>query len=78
MEAVLGAIAAERTDRLLCGGDLVGYAADPEPCIEMTRAASTAVVAGDHDWGAVGQMSHAKASGHAAGRRWFTGARPKL
>ena len=59
MEAVLGAIAAERTDRLLCGGDLVGYAADPEPCIEMTRAASTAVVAGNHDWAAVGKMSTA-------------------
>ena len=39
---------------MLCGGDLVGYAADPEPCVAAIRLACHGVVAGNHDWAVAG------------------------
>lgn len=56
LEAVLAALQAERVDRLLCGGDLVGYAAAPERCVVLVREACDVVVAGNHDWAAVGKF----------------------
>lgn len=61
LEAVLETLRAERADALLCCGDLVGYAAEPEPCVAAVRAACRAVVAGNHDWAAAGQFP----------REWF-------
>lgn len=54
LEAVLTALRADRVDHLLCAGDLVGYAAEPDACVEQVRAACHAVVAGNHDWAAAG------------------------
>lgn len=54
--AVLAALAADPVDRILCGGDLVGYAAAPESCIAQVRARCHAVVAGNHDWAAIGKL----------------------
>jgi len=36
-------------DQVLCCGDLVGYGADPNRCVEWVRANCTAVVRGNHD-----------------------------
>lgn len=62
-EAALAAVAAalrdDGVDRVLCAGDLVGYAAAPEPCVEQARALAHAVVAGNHDWAAVGRCDAA-------------------
>ncbi len=33
----------------ICLGDIVGYSADPKPCIEMVRALGCPVVKGNHD-----------------------------
>lgn len=53
-EAVADAIADENVDRYLCLGDIVGYGADPKACIALLRSlAPEAIVAGNHDWGAV-------------------------
>lgn len=41
-------------DGLLCLGDVVGYGADPGPCLDRIRREAVLVVAGNHDWGAVG------------------------
>ncbi len=40
----------------LCLGDLVGYGADPEACIERVGERAGAVVAGNHEHGALGLM----------------------
>jgi diadenosine tetraphosphatase ApaH/serine/threonine PP2A family protein phosphatase len=53
-QAVLKDFSRERVDQLLCLGDIVGYAADPDRCIEMLRGLTSDVVAGNHDWAAVG------------------------
>ena len=56
LEAVLQALSAERVDRLLCAGDLVGYGADPVACLERMRGAGVQAVAGNHEWGALGKL----------------------
>ena len=43
-------------DAILCLGDLVGYGADPGPCVELLARAA-ALVAGNHEHGVTGQLS---------------------
>lgn len=53
LEAVLESLKKEDIDRYLCGGDLVGYAANPNECVERILSLKPVIVAGNHDWGAV-------------------------
>lgn len=53
-EAVLKAIEGEKVGKYCCVGDIVGYGADPSACIDKTRQLNPCIVAGNHDWGAVG------------------------
>lgn len=68
LEAVLRALDGERVGKLLCAGDLVGYGADPVPCLERIRAAGTCAVCGNHDCAMAGTLgldwfnTHARAS----------------
>jgi diadenosine tetraphosphatase ApaH/serine/threonine PP2A family protein phosphatase len=55
LEAVLDRLPAEAADRMACLGDVVGYGADPNACAEAIRNAADPVLAGNHDWAAVGQ-----------------------
>jgi diadenosine tetraphosphatase ApaH/serine/threonine PP2A family protein phosphatase len=54
--AVLADMDAQRIEEVVCLGDLVGYGADPNECVEATRGAVKAVVAGNHDWATVGKL----------------------
>jgi predicted phosphodiesterase len=49
LDAVLDRIARERVEATICLGDLVGYNAEPGPCIDRLRAVCTTIVAGNHD-----------------------------
>jgi diadenosine tetraphosphatase ApaH/serine/threonine PP2A family protein phosphatase len=42
---------------VLCLGDLVGYGADPVPCVEAVAERAVALVGGNHEHGAAGLMS---------------------
>lgn len=53
-EAVLADCSKEKLDKYFCGGDIVGYGADPHACIAKTRGLNTVTVAGNHDWAAAG------------------------
>jgi diadenosine tetraphosphatase ApaH/serine/threonine PP2A family protein phosphatase len=53
-QAVLKDFSRERVDQVLCLGDVVGYAADPDHCIETLRGLTSHVVAGNHDWAVAG------------------------
>ena len=56
-EAVLEALAKERIDTYLCIGDVVGYGANPKECIKKVRSLEPkALVAGNHEWGALGSL----------------------
>lgn len=56
-EAVLDALAGEGISRFFCVGDIVGYGADPAPCIALTRKLDPVIVCGNHDWAAAGLFS---------------------
>ena len=57
LDAVLAAIRDEKVDKIVCLGDIVGYGAEPAKCLEMIRALNCDVIAGNHDWAAVGKVS---------------------
>ncbi len=40
-------------DKLVCLGDIVGYGADPNSCVQWVRENADVTVAGNHDWAAV-------------------------
>ena len=42
--------------KFLQTGDVVGYGADPGPCIEMLQDIDAVCVAGNHDWAVVGKL----------------------
>lgn len=57
LEAVLAAYAKEAIDVYLCIGDLVGYAADPNECIDRIKPLIRFSAAGNHDWAAADLFS---------------------
>jgi predicted phosphodiesterase len=52
-QSVLAALRAESTDAIFCCGDIVGYGANPNECIEIVRDLSCPVIAGNHDHAAL-------------------------
>jgi diadenosine tetraphosphatase ApaH/serine/threonine PP2A family protein phosphatase len=48
-DAVLDAIAASDCEEMWCLGDLVGYGADPDACVELARRHAAISLAGNHD-----------------------------
>jgi predicted phosphodiesterase len=56
LTAVLAAVEAQRADRVLCLGDVVGYNADPGACLRIVLSRAAAVVRGNHDKAAAGLM----------------------
>ena len=56
MTSVLADAETQGANTLVCLGDLVGYGADPVACVELVGARAAAVVAGNHEHGALGLM----------------------
>lgn len=54
LSAVLADARAQGAEALVCCGDIVGYHADAEACIELLRERGAACVAGNHDRVAAG------------------------
>jgi predicted phosphodiesterase len=54
LDAVGQEISRIRPDTVFCLGDLVGYGASPNECVRSARQLASIVVAGNHDFGAVG------------------------
>jgi predicted phosphodiesterase len=58
LRAVQAAYEAERVDRLFCAGDVVGYGASPNECVDSVRGMTTEVVLGNHDAAVGGSMDY--------------------
>jgi len=56
-QAVLDDLKKEKDIKYFCVGDIVGYGADPNACIEITRRLNPTIVCGNHDWAAAGSIS---------------------
>lgn len=54
LEACLQVIDAEKVDAIVCLGDIVGYGANPNECVDLVRARADHVVVGNHDCAAIG------------------------
>ena len=44
----------ENVNRIYCCGDIVGYGGNPNECVDLMRAKNCPVVAGNHDYAALG------------------------
>src|SRR5580693_391557 len=55
-EAVLEAVADSDATELWCLGDIVGYGADPDACVELARRHVAVCLAGNHDMAVVGEL----------------------
>jgi len=55
-EATLEAVAASDAAELWCLGDLVGYGADPDACVELAREHDAVCLAGNHDLAVSGEI----------------------
>lgn len=70
---MLADAASEGALSILCLGDLVGYGADPVACVERVGERASAMVAGNHEHGALGLLdlrwfnSMARAAAHWTG-----------
>jgi predicted phosphodiesterase len=70
-EAVLDAIEASECEEMWCLGDLVGYGADPDACVELARRHAAICLAGNHDMGVRGDLPLEQFSrGAALAARW--------
>jgi predicted phosphodiesterase len=70
-EAVLDAIEGSDCEELWCLGDLVGYGADPDACVELAARHAAICLAGNHDLGVRGTLPLEQFSrGAALAARW--------
>ena len=56
LEAVVRLLRDRGATGFICCGDIVGYGADPNLCVETVRRLRCTCVAGNHDYGAVGKV----------------------
>jgi predicted phosphodiesterase len=71
LEAVLDDIARTDAAETWCLGDLVGYGAEPDACVEIVRDAATICLAGNHDLAVTGALSLSEFSrGAEIAARW--------
>jgi predicted phosphodiesterase len=70
-EAVLDAIETSNCEEMWCLGDLVGYGAEPDACVDLGRRHAAICLAGNHDLGVRGDLPLEDFSrGAALAARW--------
>jgi predicted phosphodiesterase len=70
-EAALDAIEKSECEELWCLGDIVGYGADPDACVELARRHAAVCLAGNHDLGVTGALPLEQFSrGAALAAKW--------
>ncbi len=55
LESVLESIRQEYIDRIICLGDIVGYGANPDECVDLIRERRIPTILGNHDEAAIGR-----------------------
>lgn len=74
LNAVIGKVKAEKADKVIFLGDIVGYGPDPNECIETLKGFADIMVAGNHDHGAVGMTDTSHFNRYAkAAIEWTSG-----
>src|SRR5437660_859626 len=71
LDAVLEAAAASTCEELWCLGDIVGYGADPDACVELVAAHAALCLVGNHDLAVTGKLPLEQFSrGAAVAAQW--------
>lgn len=65
-QAVLADMRTIRFSRMICLGDVVGYAASPKECVDLVRSLDTEVLLGNHDFSVVDTSTLLQMSAPAA------------
>ena len=65
LQAALAALDARGIDRIACVGDIVGYNADPDACVDALRARGAIAIAGNHDLIGTGRLGYERCSNKA-------------
>lgn len=65
LDAALALLDGKRVERLLCVGDIVGYNADPDACVELVRSHGALAIAGNHDLIGLGRLDFSRCSNKA-------------
>ena len=65
LAAALGLLERRGVERLACLGDIVGYNADPDECVERLRASRALCIAGNHDLIGLGRLDFRRCSNNA-------------
>jgi predicted phosphodiesterase len=70
-EAALADVAASPAEEIWCLGDLVGYGAEPDACVELALEHCSVILAGNHDLAVTGALALDEFSaGAAIAARW--------
>ena len=59
LEAVIKACREEGARTIVCTGDIVGYGANPNECIDLLIKERAVCIAGNHDWAVCGKLDYA-------------------
>jgi len=65
LNTALGVIEARRVDEIICLGDVVGYGANPNECVEIVRQKCRVVLKGNHDAASVDLIHANSFTAHA-------------
>jgi predicted phosphodiesterase len=65
LTAVLARLQREGAERLVCPGDVVGYNADPDECVEILRQRDAVIIAGNHDLIGTGRLDFRRCTNKA-------------
>ncbi len=65
LSAVLDEIQNREIDQLICLGDIVGYGANPNECIELVRQNCQIILAGNHDYAALKKVDTSNFNNYA-------------
>jgi len=57
LEAVLDDIDNQNVDEIICLGDVVGYGANPNECLELVKSRCSVILLGNHDAAAIEMLS---------------------
>ena len=71
-EAVLADVDSAKVEEIWCLGDLVGYGASPDVCVELARSRCDLCLAGNHDIVVTGEIDIADFSSSAAAAAQWT------
>ena len=55
LNEILSALKKQKIDLYVCLGDIVGYGANPNECVERVKKIANFCVAGNHDYGVLGK-----------------------